>query len=230
MVVWLILAALIILGLAASLTVAAARRSEPRGGHRARPWPRRPALPGAPSPPPPAPMTEREFPMTAAPAPRLDPYAGLPDNHVLVAAPKVTLPNGDTVTVTEWLRRHHPAGEKMLMDVVMEMYRRAAGVPEVADYLRDADMSTLPRHFHAVLTVMTSQGLTAGLARRMGSAHADVRNSAGQPITSGIFDAVFATLAGILTENGIPGKTLGQIAETAGPLRAEIARDPAPVI
>lgn len=156
-----------------------------------------------------------------------DPYAGLPDDHLLAPPPTVTTVGGEVV-VTEWLR-HHAGGESLLMEVVEEMYRRAAGVPAVADYFGGADLATLPRHFHATLSVVASRGLTVGLARRMAAAHGHVRNSAGQPITVEVFDAVVATLAGILAERGVPEPTLRQVAAVVAPLRVVIAVDPTPV-
>jgi truncated hemoglobin YjbI len=149
----------------------------------------------------------------------------LPDDHLLAPAPTVAV-HGGTVSVPEWLKRYHPAGDGLLMEAVQEMYRRAAGVPLIADYFRRADLSTLPRHFHGTLSVVATRGLTVGLARRMAAAHAHVTNSKGERITVEVFDAVVGTLAGILTEYGLPEPTLRQIAAVVAPLRVVIAVDP----
>jgi truncated hemoglobin YjbI len=156
-----------------------------------------------------------------------DPYAGLPDDHLLAPAPLVRV-HGGAASVPEWLKRYHPRGDGLLMEAVQEMYRRAAGVPTIADYFGDADLSTLPRHFHATLSVVASRGLTVGLARRMAAAHARVTDSSGRRITVEVFDAVVGTLAGILAEYGLPEPTLRQIAAVVAPLRVVIAVESMP--
>jgi truncated hemoglobin YjbI len=156
-----------------------------------------------------------------------DPYAGLPEDHLLAPAPTVSVHCG-VVSVPEWLKRYHPRGDGLLMEAVQEMYRRAAGVPAIADYFGAADLSTLPRHFHATLSVVATRGLTVGLARRMAAAHAHVKDSAGRRITVEVFDAVVGTLAGILAEYGLPEATLRQVAAAVAPLRVVIAVDPTP--
>jgi hypothetical protein len=143
----------------------------------------------------------------------------------LVAPPLVSVSNGQ-VTIPEYLRRYHPQGEKALMAVVNEMYRRAAGVPAVADYLRDADMAALPRHFHSVLVVLTTSGLTPTLARRLRDAHSGVRNSQGAPITPAIYGAVLGVLVDVLTEAGVPEEALAQVKAMAGPLEEVICGGP----
>ena len=156
-----------------------------------------------------------------------DPYAGLPDDHLLAPAPMVATAGGGAAVLADWLR-NHTGRDEVWQDVVAEMYRRAAGVPAVADYFVGVDMPRLHRHFLAALVVVAGRGLTAGTVRRMAAAHATVRNSAGQPITGDVFDAVVATLAGILTEHGVPPATVRQVAAVVAPLRVVIAADPTP--
>jgi len=169
-----------------------------------------------------SPVTAR-VPGGAASAPQAAPVAPL------ARPPQVPVSSG-TVTIPEYLRRYHPQGEKALMAAVNEMYRRAAAVPEVADYLRDADMAVLPRHFHSALMVLTTSGLTPVLARQLRAAHGGVRNSQGDPITPAIYGAVLGVLVDVLTDAGIPDAALAQVKEMAGPLEEVICGGPAGAI
>ena len=164
---------------------------------------------------------------TGRPGRPVDPYAGLPDEHLLAPAPLVATPGGGSAVLVDWLR-HHTGRDEVWQDVVTEMYRRAAGVPAVADYFVGVDMPRLHRHFLAALVVVAGRGMTVGTVRRMAAAHHSVRNTAGDPISGEVFDAVVATLAGILAEHGVPAGTVRQVAAVVAPLRVVIAADPAP--
>lgn len=165
--------------------------------------------------------------MTFAEPGLTDPYPGLGDDHLLHAAPSVRGSDGSTVVLADWLRKQ--AGEGVWAAAVAEMYSRAASVPMLADYFGGVDMPALQRHFVAAIVMVSGRGLDVGTVRRMGAAHAHIRNSQGQPITGEAFDAVIATLAGILTENGVPGPTVQQVGTLAGHFRPVIAVDAAPV-
>jgi hypothetical protein len=161
----------------------------------------------------------RRRPAAAAPRSVVSSEATLP--RVLVAPPSVPV-TGGSVTIPEYLKRYHPRGETVLMEAVNELYRRAGTVPAVADYLRDADMAALPRHFHSVLVMLTTRGLTAPVARQLRNSHAGVRNSRGEPITPAIFGAVVGVLVDVLTEAGVPEAALAQVGEMAVPLEEVI--------
>ena len=156
----------------------------------------------------------------AAPQPAVVP-SGAGTAGVLVAPPSVPV-TGGSVTIPEYLKRYHPRGETVLMEAVNELYRRAGGVPEVADYLRDADMATLPRHFHSVLVMLTTRGLTPAVARQLRNSHAGVRNSRGEPITPAVFGAVLGVLVDVLAEAGVPEAALAQVGQMAVPLEEVI--------
>jgi hypothetical protein len=69
-----------------------------------------------------------------------------------------------------------------------------------------------------------------GTVRRLAAGHASVRDSAGHPITGNVFDAVAATLAGVLDDYGVPPATVRQVGAILAPLRVVIATDPDPVV
>jgi hypothetical protein len=51
-----------------------------------------------------------------------------------------------------------------------------------------------------------------------------VLNEQGEPINGAAYDAVVATLAGILLARGVPQDTLGQVGAMVAPLREVIVR------
>ncbi|MGF1653619.1 MAG: hypothetical protein ACFCUP_09935 [Actinomycetales bacterium] len=170
----------------------------------------------------------REDPVPAAhpqPYDPTDPYAGLPDNHLLVPAPTVTTRDGRVVPLADWLRRE-TGRDGVWAEVVTQFYARAAAAPAVADYFTGIDMDRLHRHFLAALVMVTSRGVTVGTVRRMSTAHAHVRDSAGRPVTADIWTAVLATLTGILTEHRVPPTTLTHLAAALAPLRPAIVVEP----
>ena len=168
--------------------------------------------------------TDRPSQQLAGPS---DPYAGLPDDHLLAPAPSIVNEDGAALPLDTWLR-HYSRRDGIWQEVVSEMYRRAAGVPMVADYFGGVDMDRLQRHFLAAFVVVAGRGLAVGTVRRMATAHRHVRNSAGRPITGEAYDAVVATLAGLLTEHGVPPATVQQVGAVVAPLRVVIAVDQTP--
>jgi hypothetical protein len=147
------------------------------------------------------------------------PFADLPDEHVLASAPTVP-PTDDGLVLYDWLRKE--AGDGVWEEIVTEMYDRAAAVPMVASYFGGVDLAELQRHFLAALVMLTGRGLTVGAVRRMGNAHLPVHNESGQPISGDAYDAVVATLAGILLARGVPRDTMGQVGALVEPLREVI--------
>lgn len=160
---------------------------------------------------------------------RPDPYAGLPDDHLLAPAPRVATAGGGSAVLADWLR-HHTGRDGVWQEVVSEMYGRVTRVPAIAEYFIAVDMTKLQRHFLAALVILTGRGLTVSTLRRMSDAHAAVRDSAGQPITGDVFDAVVSTLAGILDEYRVPPATVRQVGAVVAPLRVVIAADPDPAV
>lgn len=149
-----------------------------------------------------------------------DPYGDLPDEHLLAPAPLVRTPVDDGVVLYDWLRKQ--AGDGVWEEIVTEMYAQAATVPMVASYFGGVDLPELQRHFLAALVMVTGRGMTVGTVRRMAQAHTPVLNEAGDRITGAAYDAVVATLAGILLARGVPQETLGEVGALVGPLRQVI--------
>jgi hypothetical protein len=184
-------------------------------------------VPPAAVPPAPAPVSFADS--ALPPARRPDPYAGLPDGHLIAPAPRVATPGGGSAVLADWLR-NHTGRDGVWHEVVAELYGRAGRVPAVADYFTGVDMVGVQHHFVAALVIVTGHGLTAGTLHRLAAAHATVHDSAGQPITAESFDAVVTILAGILAEHRVPPATVRQVAAVVAPLRVVIATDPDPAI
>lgn len=185
--------------------------------------------------PAPAPATRLPRPAAAPEAPLMpvddarptdptDPYGALPDSHLLAPAPTAATRDGRTVTLAEWLRRE-TGRDGVWTDVVAEFYSRAAAAPAVAGYFAGVDLAQLQRHFLAALVMVTGRGMTVGTVRRMGAAHADVRDPGGRAVTGEVWAAVLGTLVGVLAEHGVPATTLGQLGAAVAPLRAAIVVD-----
>ena len=138
----------------------------------------------------------------------------------LVAPP----PMGGDLTLRDWLVHFSTERDRVWPSVVATFYRRAAGVPEIADYFREADMPKLQQHFARALTIVAGNGLRANTVRRLRDAHAYVTDSAGRPITPEIYDAAIGTLVGVLREQGVPPAAIAQLATTIAPLKNVIAR------
>jgi hypothetical protein len=87
----------------------------------------------------------------------------------------------------DWLR--HLAGPDAWSEVVSRFYDRAAADPDIAGYFTGVDPARLQRHFLAALMIVTGQGVTVGVVRRMHAAHAGVCTPTGQPITEATWNA-----------------------------------------
>jgi len=134
----------------------------------------------------------------------------------------------DGVTMREWLVHHHPLRDGLWRDIVAEFYRRAATVPAVASYFGNANMSRLNQHFTRALVIVAGEGITEATVARLRAAHEPVFNAEGVPITGAIYDAVIGVLVDILTEQGVPRRGISALADTIGPLREVIVREPCP--
>jgi truncated hemoglobin YjbI len=128
------------------------------------------------------------------------------------------------LTLRDWLVHFSTERDRVWPAVVATFYRRAANVPEIADYFRETDMVRLQQHFARALTMVTGTGLTEATVRRLQQAHFGVHDSAGRPITPEIYDAVIGTLVEVLREQRVPASAIGQLADTIAPLRAVIVR------
>jgi truncated hemoglobin YjbI len=124
----------------------------------------------------------------------------------------------------DWLR--HFAGVDTWSVVVSRFYTRAGADADIAEYFSGVDVEELQRHFLAALMIATGQGVTVGVVRRMQTAHTEIRNSRGEPITSATWDAVIGVLASVLGELGTPPATLVALATTIAPIRAAIVTEP----
>ena len=167
-------------------------------------------------PPPKKPPSVAEQPVPPATS---DLYPGLADTHLVPECPFVNAPAGRT-PLRDWLR--HFAGIDAWSNAVERFYTRAAAHPEISAYFRHTDIVQLQRHFLAALMIITGQGVTVGVVRRMRAAHAGVTNSSGEPITSTVCDAVIGVLAQVLGELVTPPATLAELATTIAPIRAAI--------
>lgn len=156
-------------------------------------------------------------------APATELYPGIPDTHLLCTCPMVDAPGG-AIPLRDWLK--HLAGADAWSVVVSRFYARASSDPEIAAYFTDVDMPQLQRHFLAAIMIVTGQGVTAGVVRRMREAHTEVRDSRAVPITGEIWDAVVAILVGVLSEMHTPPATLVALGSTIAPLRAAIVVEP----
>jgi hemoglobin len=161
--------------------------------------------------------------VTVVPVPAPELFPGVPDTHLLTECPMVDAPGGP-MPLRDWLR--HFAGVDAWSEVVSRFYTRAAADPDIAGYFTGVDMARLQRHFLAALMIVTGQGVTVGVVRRMQAAHAAVRNTHGVPITDATWNAVIGVLAGVLGELGTPPATLVALATTIAPIRTAIVTEP----
>jgi hemoglobin len=155
------------------------------------------------------------------PVPNL--FPGVPDTHLLTTCPTVDTPDGP-LPLRDWLR--HFAGADAWSQVVSRFYSRAAADPDIAGYFTRVDMDQLQRHFLAALMIVTGQGVTVGVVRRMHTAHATVRNNTGERIADSTWNTVVGVLAGVLGELGTPPAALVALATTLAPIRAAIVTEP----
>lgn len=169
---------------------------------------------------------ERSF---TAPVPVVGPHARAePEpNHLITPPPMV----GDR-TLRDWLVHHHPTRDQVWPNVVAEFYRRASAVPEIADYFRNTEMERQKRHFTYAIKAVTGDGVDAANLRRLREIHLNrAHNSAGQPITLDIWNAVIATLAAVLSDamgKDVPERirhdVLDQLGRTIAPIREVLVR------
>jgi hypothetical protein len=96
----------------------------------------------------------------------------------------------------------------------------------VFSYFHGVDLEQLQRHFTSALLIVTHAGASRATVDYVAGKHADVRNAVGVPITGDIYDAVVATLVGVLGEAGVPDYALNQLATTVEPFRAAILAAP----
>lgn len=151
-------------------------------------------------------------------------YGGLPTDHLLVPAPVVYDPaNPEPFTLRDWLVHYNPHRDNAWPHVVGRFYAEAAQMPSIASFFAGVDMAGLQRHFTAMLMIVSHHGLTVGTVERMREAHGSVRDEAGRPITTAVYDDVVSVLAGVLAREGVPFSTIKQLARTVLPLRDAIA-------
>ena len=106
-------------------------------------------------------------------------------------------------------------GQAAVGTLVNELYRRALDDPNLNGYFASTDMALLHRHQRAfIAAALGGPGTYHG--RAMGEAHT------GLNITDDAFDRVATHLVSILRENGVDEETIGHIADSLGPLRAQI--------
>lgn len=219
---WLLVAALFAVSAAAILASVLIAFHEPE--HLVRP-PAAALVPAVPAPRPEA-LTMPLDDNRPDPSDPTGQYVGMPAEFELAYVPRAFTRTGREVTLAEWLRRES-GREDVWAEVVADFYRRAAAVPAVADYFGGVDWDRLQRHFLAALLIVTGRGTTVGTVRRIAAAHADVRNSAGRPITGDVYDAVIGTLVTILIEHRVPDATIAQLAAAVAPFRAVLVGDAA---
>jgi len=106
-------------------------------------------------------------------------------------------------------------GQAAVGTLVNELYRRALDDPDLNGYFAGTDMALLHRHQRAFIAAALGGPWTYH-GRAMGDAHA------GLNITDDAFDRVATHLVSILRENGVDEETIGHIADSLGPLRAQI--------
>lgn len=148
-----------------------------------------------------------------------DPYLGLPDTHVIASCPRIHI-GDDHIPLRDWMKNF--AGDNAWPNIVTEFYRRAATHSAIADYFTGIDMERLQRHFLAALMIVTGQGVTVGVFRRMRASHRDIHNSAGSPITDDIWDATATTLLDVLADRAVPPEALASLLSAMASLRAAI--------
>jgi len=106
-------------------------------------------------------------------------------------------------------------GQAAVGTVVNEFYRRALDDPNLNGYFANTDMALLHRHQRAFIAAALGRPGTYH-GRAMDEAHA------GLNITDDAFDRVATHLVSILSENGVDEETVVHIADSLGPLRAQI--------
>jgi hypothetical protein len=72
--------------------------------------------------------------------------------------------------------------------------------------------------------IVTGQGLTVGALRRLHEGHQGIRNAAGEPITSRVWDLTTAILLEVLADRGAPPTSLAELLDALKSLRAAIVQ------
>lgn len=152
---------------------------------------------------------------------RAQPFAAGRERDQISGPPMI-----DGQTMRDWLI-HQSNRDGVWSDIVAEFYTRAAAAPAVADYFgpvlaRAGGWEDLQRHFTAALIIVTHTGVTRRLLDTLVADHSNVRNSREEPITDAIYDAVIDTLAGVLTDYGVPERGIRELARTVVPFRAAL--------
>jgi hemoglobin len=142
-------------------------------------------------------------------------YPDMSADTVLVPAPTVTV-DGDEITIRKWMESNEALDAQAL---VGDFYDRLTSDPEIAGYFAGIDMERQRRHFLAAVLLVTGAGLTVGTARAMEQVHRNVTRPDGSVITGEVHDKVIGTLAGVLSEYGVPDAAIGKIADVVAPLR-----------
>lgn len=132
-----------------------------------------------------------------------------------VPAPTVTV-DGDEMTIRRWMESNDELDAQAL---VGEFYDRLTSGPEIEGYFAGIDMERQRKHFLAAVLLVTGAGLTVGTARAMEQVHRDIKRPDGAQITGHVHDKVIGTLAGVLSEYGVPAAAIGKIADVVAPLR-----------
>lgn len=138
-----------------------------------------------------------------------------PADEILVPAPYVQTDTG-AVVLGYYLREDGPGG---WVELVKDMYGAVAIEPGIARYFAHRDaaaMSSLQRHFVAVIVQVTSRGLTRGDFEAMRRAHQ------GRMIDGVAYDRVIGVLARLLISRGVPDNAIGGVARLAAELRPAI--------
>jgi truncated hemoglobin YjbI len=157
------------------------------------------------------------------PAPQ-PPAHFLRDERELLAPPPMVGPD----TLRTWIKEHHPYRDDAWPLVVAEFYKRAAADPDVADYFRGVDLDVLQQHFMRALILVSHTGVTRGTVNAMKDRHAAVTNSAGEPITAGIYDRVIGVLVDVLREANVPASALAGLVPIADAFRPALVRPAVP--
>jgi hemoglobin len=121
-----------------------------------------------------------------------------------------TTPSATTTSIYDAI-----GGEAAVEAAVNEFYVRVLADPDLAGYFAVTDMRRLKGHQRAFITAALG-GPQGYEGRPMADAHA------GRGITPGAFDAVVGHLGATLASLGVPPDTIGVIAESLLPLKAQI--------
>lgn len=201
---------------ATSMSSSTERSDAARAGAESRQEPRADAGPETRGDSRPAPV--------AHPAPSgPDPYAGLPDSHLLAEAPTVTWGEANVV-LHDWMRYYTDGN--VWSDVLSSFTEGVDADPELRSYFTATPDGSVSRHSLSTLMMLTTQGITVGDVRRMKAAHASVKNERGEPINAFVWNQLVDVLSNALRESGVRDGTLAKLGATLEPLRGAIVPSP----